>query len=105
MNTQDDQLKRMIRDEEHPSLTPEFEDRALARVHMPGPQKNWLNLHAWAGQSRHVDKFNSSRPFFLLGFLLALTLVTLGVHHMVQRHSDEELNRLDAVGMSSLLTL
>jgi hypothetical protein len=52
-----------------------------------------------------VDKFNSSRPFFLLGFLLALTLVTLGVHHMVQRHSDEELNRLDAVGMSSLLTL
>jgi hypothetical protein len=105
MNTPDDQLKQMIRDERAPALTPDFEERVLARVLAPIPQKSWLNSHAWAGPSRHMDRPNSSRLMLLGVFLLALTLVALGIHHVVQWHGDEELNRLDAVGMSSLLTL
>jgi hypothetical protein len=37
--------------------------------------------------------------------LLALALAGWGAQHMWQSHADEELYRLDPVGMSSLLTL
>jgi hypothetical protein len=60
---------------------------------------------AWAGSGRARQQPRSHQGTRLVTLLLGLVVAAWAAQHLWQAPTDEDLNRLDPVGMSSLLTL
>ncbi|MEY2620982.1 MAG: hypothetical protein RIT26_802 [Pseudomonadota bacterium] len=101
----DEQLKQLLRQDPSPPLSAPFAERALARV-LPakvvaGRQFQW-NL---AGLGGVLGRRPSAawRPWVWM--LAAVALAWWAQTHVLQAPGDDDLLKIDSVGMSSLLTL
>ena len=100
----DDQLKQCLRDDPTPALSPQFPQRVLQRL-MPvsavrGRELKW----SLAGLGGALGRRPSTawRPWVWM--LAAVALAWWAQTHVLQPVEDDLYN-IDAVGMSSLLTL
>ena len=105
MNRSDESLKQAILSLPTPPLSPDFVHRTWQRVQSHGVSAQSQTEWAWVGA--HVPRSTRSNHVgsWLLTLGVALTLAGWGAGHLWQSHADQELDRLDPVGMSSLLTL
>jgi hypothetical protein len=101
----DDQLKQLIRQDSTPPLSANFADRALSRI-MPPPkaQARQLQLNlAGLGGALGRRPAAAWRPWVWM--LAAVALAWWAQTHLLNTPQDDELLKIDSVGMSSLLTL
>jgi len=101
----DDQLKELIRQDPSPPLSAQFAERAVGRV-LPSKtvaarriQWNLAGLGGALGR-RPVATW---RPWVWM--LAAVALAWWAHTHVLSVYGDEDLLKIDSVGMSSLLTL
>ncbi|MDI9331497.1 MAG: hypothetical protein QM527_09345 [Alphaproteobacteria bacterium] len=105
MNLRDEDLKQLIRDDPVPALSKQFPDRALARVTKPtkaaARQFEW-NFTALGGALGQRPA-TAWRPWAWM--LLAVALAWWAQTQVLQPTVEDELYKIDALGLSSLLTL
>lgn len=104
MNWSEAQLKHMISSQPTPPLSKDFVHRTWQRV-QPELGAQLQPQAAWAGGFQPNSPQHSRVGSWALTLLLALVVAGWGAQRMWQSHADEELYRLDPIGMSSLLTL
>lgn len=101
----DDQLKQLIRQDPAPPLSSHFADRALSRVMPPKAQasRQWQWNLAGLGGALGRRPATAWRPWVWM--LAAVALAWWAQTHVLNAPGDDDLLKIDAVGMSSLLTL
>lgn len=101
----DDQLKEWIRQDPTPPLSPHFAERALSRVMPPKAQASRQLQWNLAGLGGALGRRPAAawRPWVWM--LAAVALAWWAQTHVLNAPGDDELLKIDAVGMSSLLTL
>lgn len=108
LHDDDDQLKQLIKDDPTPPLSQSFAQRTLARLLAVTPaaanpvsavQFSWASLGAHFGRR----PASGARPWFWV--LAGVVLVWWAQSQYMQSVSDEDLYKIDSVGMVSLLTL
>jgi hypothetical protein len=104
MNWSDEQLKHKILSQPTPPMSPDFVHRTWLRLQREPMMQTQAQV-AWAGGFKPASPQRSHLSSWLVSLMMALAVAGWSAQHMWQNHADEELYRLDPVGMSSLLTL
>ena len=101
----DDPLKQLIREDPTPPLSAHFAQRALGRVMKPHAAPARLWQWRWAGLGGALGRRPGTawRPWVWM--LAAVALAWWSQTHVLTPPSDDDLFKIDSVGMSSLLTL
>jgi hypothetical protein len=102
----DEHLKDLIRQDPTPPLSAHFAERALARVMPPrmAPARQFQWNLAGLGGALGRRPSTAWRPWVWM--LAAVALAWWAQTHVLNTAPiEDELNKIDAVGMSSLLTL
>ena len=105
MSLDDDQLKQMIRNDVTPPLSKSFPDRALHRLMPNATQSTRAPVFNLAGLGGAFGRRPTAawRPWVWM--LAAVALAWWAQTHVLPMVGDDDLYKIDAVGMSSLLTL
>jgi hypothetical protein len=100
----DNDLKQMIRDDPTPGLSAHFADRALQRLQPQQTARGRVWQRNWAGLGGALGRRPASawRPWVWM--LAAVALAWWAQTHVLQPPEDD-LYKIDAIGLSSLLTL
>lgn len=101
----DDPLKQWIQQDPTPPLSPHFAERAMARVLPPqaSPKRQLQWNLAGLGGALGRRPASAWRPWVWM--LAAVALAWWAQTHVLQSPTEDELLKIDAVGLSSLLTL
>lgn len=100
-----DPLKQRIRQDPTPPLSAQFADRALSRVMPPkaAPARQFQWNLAGLGGALGRRPSSAWRPWVWM--LAAVALAWWAQTHVLNAPVEDDLIKIDAVGMSSLLTL
>lgn len=105
MKLNDENLKQLIQDDPTPPLSAHFADRAVSRVMPTTSQKQRAPVFNLAGLGGALGRRPATawRPWVWM--LAAVALAWWSQAHLLPLVGEDDLYKIDAIGLSSLLTL